>query len=108
MDQEIIRIVTEFGVALIERQHQLFVEESLDNSEHVPAIKRIANTALGYLKGSGISSDIAEKVRDKLISRGRDLFVEEWMRSLEEDEDPPDEQEREEAIDTFEELLNDM
>jgi len=108
MKEEIIKIVTGFGAALIEKQHQLFVEESLDNSEHVPAIKRIANTAFGYLKGSGISSDIAEKVRDKLISRGRDLFVEEWMRSLEEDEDPPDEQEREEAIDTFEELLNDM
>ena len=108
MDQDIIKIVTEFGVALVERQHQLFVEESLDNSEHVPAIKRIADTACEYLKVNRISSDIGKKVREKLISRGRDLFIEEWMRPLEEDENPPDLQEREEATNTFDELLNSM
>ncbi len=92
-------------MALVEKQHQLFVEESLDNSEHVPAIKRIADTAYEYLEVNGISSNIGEKVREKLISRSRDLFIEEWMRPLEEDEDSPDQEEREEAINTFNEFL---
>jgi hypothetical protein len=108
MDQDIIEIVTEFGMALVEKQHQLFVEESLDNSEHVPAIKRIADTAYEYLKVNRISSDIGKKVREKMISHGRDLFIEEWMRPQEEDEDLPEPQEREEATNTFNELLNGM
>jgi hypothetical protein len=43
----------EFGLALVERQHQFFVDETIDNTEHVPAIKRIADTAYQYLTATG-------------------------------------------------------
>ncbi|OGW50965.1 MAG: hypothetical protein A2V62_06680 [Nitrospirae bacterium RBG_19FT_COMBO_58_9] len=102
---DIIKIVTEFGVALVGRQQQFFLDESIDNSEHVLAIKRIADTAYQYLKASGITSDICNRVRKELIARARDLFVEEWIRTLEEDEEPPDQEDRLEAGETFDELL---
>lgn len=92
-------------MALVERQHQFFLDESIDNSEQVPAIKRIADTAYQYLKASEINSDISNRVRQELIARGRELFVEEWMRMLEEDEEPPEQEERREAGKTFDELL---
>jgi len=109
MDQDITKTVTELGIALVENQHQFFMDESIDNSEHVPAIKRIAATAYRYLKAKGINPDTARGVRKELIARGKDLFIAEWMRTLEEDEEPPDHEDRHEdrreAGRTFDELL---
>ncbi len=105
MDQEITKTVLEFGLTLVERQHQFFLDESIDNSEHVPAIRRIADSAHAYLKSLGIPSERCNKVKKDLIARGRDLFIEEWMRSLDEDEGPPDEEGRQEARRTFDQLL---
>ena len=102
MDQEAIKILKEFALALIERQHQFFIDETIDNAEHVPAIKRIAETAYQYLTAKGVSSGISTKVRKELITHARKLFIKEWMTQLEEDEEPPDE---EEARKTFNQLL---
>lgn len=102
--EEIIKTVTEFGMVLIEKQHQFFLDDSIDNSEHVPAIKRIADAADEYLKGQGISVDRAKKVKAELINRGRDLFVQTWM-TPEEDDELLDEEDRREAKQTFDELL---
>lgn len=102
MDQETIKILKEFALALIERQHQFFIDETIDNSEHVPAIKRIAETAYQYLTAKGVSSEISTKVRKELISHARKLFIKGWMTPLDEDEEPPDE---EEARRTFDQLL---
>lgn len=96
MNQDIIKTVTEFGMALVERQHQFFFDGSIDNSEQVLAVQRIADTAYRYLKASGVNDDVCNRVRKELIARGRELFVEEWMRILEEDEEPPDQEDRRE------------
>ena len=102
MDQETIKILKEFALALIERQHQFFVDETIDNTEHVPAIKRIADTAYKYLITKRGSSEISTKVKKELINRGRELFIKEWMSPFDEDEELPDE---EEARRTFDQLL---
>jgi hypothetical protein len=96
--------VTQFGIALIEKQHKFFLDDSIDNSEHVPAIKRISDAAYEYLKAQEVNVDIAKKVKAELINHGRDLFVQAWMTS-DEDEDPLDEEERREAKRTFDQLL---
>jgi hemerythrin len=102
--EDMIKTVTEFGIALVDKQHKFFLDDSIDNSEHVPAINRIANAAYGYLKRKGVNLDSAKKVRKELISHARDLFVEAWMTS-EGDEEPLDEEDRREAKRTFDELL---
>jgi hypothetical protein len=102
--EDIIKTATEFGIALVEKQHQFFLEECLDNSEHVLAIKRIADTAYGYLRGKGVDPEISRKVKKELIDRGRVLFIETWM-TPEEGEDPLGEEDRREARKTFNELL---
>jgi hypothetical protein len=102
--EDIIKTVTEFGIALVEKQHQFFLDESLDNSEHVPAIKRIADTAYDYLRGKGINLGISKKAKKELINHGRNLFIETWM-TPEEDEDPLSEEDRREAGETFNGLL---
>ena len=102
--EDIIKTVTEFGIALLEKQHKFFLDGSIDNSEHVPAIKRIAEAAYGYLKQKGVNLDSAKKVKKELINHGKDLFVAAWMIS-EEDEEPLGEEDRREARRTFDELL---
>ncbi len=102
--EDIIKTVTEFGIALLERQHKFFLDGSIDNSEHVPAIKRIADAAYGYLKQKGVNLDSAKKVKKELINHGKDLFVAACM-TPEEDEEPLGEEDRREARRTFDELL---
>jgi len=104
--KDMIKTVMEFGMALVERQHQFFLDETVDNSEHAPVIKRIADTAYSFLKAKGASLDEAKRTRKDLISHGRNLFVERWMTPLEEDEEPLDEEDRREAMRIFDELLN--
>lgn len=99
-----IKTVTEFGVALVEKQHKLFLNDSEDSSEHVPAIKRIADTAYAYLKRKGVNSDRAKGIKKELINHGKNLFVEKWMKT-EEGEESLGEEDRQEAIETFDELL---
>ncbi len=102
--EEMIKTVTEFGVALVEKQHKFFLNDSVDNSEHVPAIKRIADTAYAYLKRKGVNPDRAKEVKKDLINHGKNLFVKTWMKT-EEGEEPFGEEDRQEAMETFDELL---
>ena len=102
--EEKIKTVTEFGIALVEKQHRFFLNDSMDNSEHVPAIKRIADTAYAYLKRKGANPDQAKEVKKELINHGKNLFIKVWMKT-EEGEEPFGEEDRKEAEETFNELL---
>jgi hypothetical protein len=102
--EDMIKTVTEFGIALVEKQHKFFMDGSIDNSEHVPAVKRIADAAYAYLKRKGATLNEAKKVKKELINHGKDLFVKEWMKT-EEGEEPLGEEDRQEARETFDELL---
>jgi hypothetical protein len=99
-----IEVITEFGIDLVERQHKFFHDNSIDNSEHIPAIKRIADAAYDYLKRKGTPLDKAKQVKQKLINHGNDLFVKEWM-EIEEGDEPLGEEDRQEARETFDKLL---
>jgi hypothetical protein len=59
----------------VEKQHRLFLNDSMDYSEHVPAIKRIADTACTYLRRKGASPEAAKEVKKELINHGKGLFV---------------------------------
>ncbi len=77
MDKEAIKLLKEFGLALVYRQHDFFTKESIDNSEHIPAIKRIADTAYQYLITKGVHPAISTKVEQDLINYARELFIKE-------------------------------
>jgi hypothetical protein len=46
------------------------------------------------LRSLDIPSATCNIVKRELITRVRDLFIEEWMRILDEDDAPPDEEDR--------------
>lgn len=105
MDQDIIKKVTTFGMALVERQHKFFLEESVDNLEHIPAVKRIADTAYQYLTANGVNSEVGATVKKELINHGRELFIKLWIRDMIEDGETPDTKDEKEAKRTFDKLL---
>ncbi|MEI7696036.1 MAG: hypothetical protein WCI64_10385 [Chlorobium sp.] len=102
--EEIIKTVKEFGIALVKKQHRFFQNEHIENSEHVAAIRRIADTAYTYIKQRGANLDKAKEVKKELINHGKNLFVMKWMKMLE-GEEPLGEEDRQEAMETFDELL---
>jgi len=102
--EDIIKTVIEFGIALVEKQHKFFLDGSIDNSEHVSAVKRIADAAYAYLKRKGVNLGEARKAKKELVDHGKDLFEKEWMKT-EEGEEPLDEEDRQEARETFDELM---
>jgi hypothetical protein len=105
MGQDTIQILKEFGLALVEKQHQFFVDETIDNSEHVPAVKRIADTAYQYLSAKGVSSEISTEIKKELINFGRELFIKAWMTPLDDDEEGEELPDEKEARRTFDQLL---
>ncbi len=102
--EEIIKTVKEFGIVLVENQHSFFQNESIDNSEHVAAIRRIGDAAYAYIKRSGINLDKAKEVKKELINHGKNLFVKSWMKTYE-GEEPLGEEDRQDAMKTFDKLL---
>ncbi|MCJ7796913.1 MAG: hypothetical protein MUQ56_09135 [Thermoleophilia bacterium] len=88
---------------LLEEQH-FFVEEELDNSEHVPRIARVAGSVQRALELEGGDRAEAARAKRELIDFGRALFVEEWMKPLADDDKAPSEAE---AIAEFKRCLRD-
>ena len=93
-------------MALIESQHKYFLEDvDIDNSGHIKAIKRIADTAYQFLTANGISSGNSNKIKEKLINHGKDLFCQLWMQDVIEEGETPSQKDLKEAESTFEKIL---
>lgn len=82
---------------IIRDEHTFFVKEVNDNSEHILRIIRIAESA-GKLLSVGMNKEELNGNINRIIQFGRQLFVDEWMRPLDGDSEPPREQD---AIDEF-------
>lgn len=102
MTNEEIETVRGLGLRLIEAEFEHFSKDNTDNSEYVAAIRRIADTAFAFLKTGTASDPIRVSVREELIERAREIFIQDWMKPLEDDEELPD---ADEAADTFDYLL---
>lgn len=89
---------------IVDDEHSFFVEESLDNSEHVPKILRIASSVNKFLKDQGVNNRDCDLIYNSIIERGRQLFIEDWMKPIECDDELPNE---EDAIEKFDNYLND-
>jgi len=55
MDKTILPIIQSVAQKIVDDEHSFFIEDSLDNSEHIPKIKRIANSVNKFLKDHGVS-----------------------------------------------------
>ncbi len=64
------------GKAIINRQHQFYVEDKSDDLGHISNIKRIITAMSEYLESEGVPEDGIGNVIDNLIQISRDLYSE--------------------------------
>ena len=86
------------AMQIIKDENTFFVKEGIANSEHIPRIIRIAESAGKLLSVSGMSKIDADGNIERIIQFGRQLFVDEWMKPFDGESEPPCE---EDAIDEF-------
>jgi hypothetical protein len=91
VDLESITIGIAIGKQVLVGEHRLFAEEELDNSEYVSRVVRVAGSVQRALKQEGCDCAEADRAQRDLIDFGRALFVEEWMKQLDDDDEVPSE-----------------
>lgn len=92
------------GKQVLLDEHHFFVDEELDNSEYIPRIARVAGSVQRALVREGCDGAEADTAKRELIDFGRALFVEEWMKPLDGNDEVPSEAE---ALAEFERCLRD-
>ncbi len=76
------------GRAVIRAEHDEFVVHSVDNTEHIPRVRRIAVGVATGLRGLGVSRSEAAAVSKSLQEFGKELFMGEWMTQVGKGETP--------------------
>ena len=76
------------GRAVLEAEHGHFVAASVDNSDHIPRILRVAGAISTILRRAGLTEKDATSVREALELHGKDLFMAEWNAQIMVGEDP--------------------
>jgi hypothetical protein len=93
MNKESIAVAIATGRQVIRDEHAFFVNDGIDNSEHVPRIERITESIRTILSQEGAASSEANQAKRDLIDFGRALFVKEWMIPFEGEDETPSEEE---------------
>ena len=94
--------VLDTAMQIIQDEHHVFVEDGIDNDEHIPRIIRIARSAGKLLLINGMAKRDVDANIERIINYGRQLFIEEWMKPFSGDDEPPLE---EDAIEEFDKYL---
>jgi len=82
--------------SIIEEFHRYFIEEGVDNYDHVIAVKRIITATCRHF------ADESSEIEKELLDFAFDLFLQEWLRLAGEEEEEYDrEEEVEEAKRVF-------
>jgi hypothetical protein len=101
MNKENIAVAIATGRQIIRDEHAFFVKDGVDNSEHVPRIGRIAESIRSILSQEGAASSEADQAKRDLIDFGQTLFVEEWMKPIEGEDETPSEEEAVAEFNTY-------
>ena len=71
-----LSIAEEIGRAIIDEQHCDYIDDNLDDLEHILNIRRIVAGISEYLKAEGLSTNNIFSLTEDLKTYGRDLFLE--------------------------------
>ncbi|MDO9566890.1 MAG: hypothetical protein Q7J15_09140 [Candidatus Desulfaltia sp.] len=84
-----VDIIREFGILCIRDLHQHFIDDTLDNNEHIPNVRRFTEVTINYLRSKNVSPNTCKIVKKELIAYANKLFLEEWMKPPHDADDPP-------------------
>ena len=93
--------VIDAAMQIIHDEHRFFINDAIDNAEHIPRIVRIAESAGKLLATGGMTKPDVEANVERIIHYGRQLFIEEWMKPFPDDTEAPDEEDAIEEFDRY-------
>jgi hypothetical protein len=93
--------VIDAAMQIIQDEHRFFINDGIDNAEHIPRIVRIAESAGKLLATGGMTKADVEANVERIIHYGRQLFIEEWMKPFPGDTEAPDEEDVIEEFDRY-------
>jgi hypothetical protein len=80
------------GKAIIKREHEHFVQETIDNSDYIPFVKITIEGVIDYLMTEGATEKEITTVASTLKAHGKKLFVTYWLKGVEDGEDEGEEE----------------
>ncbi|MEI9478298.1 MAG: hypothetical protein WCO26_17205 [Deltaproteobacteria bacterium] len=81
-----LTIAENIGKAIIKREHEHFVQETIDNSDYIPFVKRTIEGVIDYLMTEGATEKEITTVASTLKAHGKKLFVTYWLEGVEDRE----------------------
>ena len=79
--------VMRIGKSILTREHNFFIASGLDDTEHIPKVKRIIDSIEDELIELGLTSLEAGSLSGDLREFAKSLFMECWMENIDEFEE---------------------
>ncbi len=86
-----LEVIERVARAVIKEEHQCFVNEELDNDDHIPRVMRISAAVETVLHEMEFPKDAVRKMVRSLEKYAKDLFLSVWMSQIMEGEDEEEE-----------------
>ena len=74
-----VDVIERVARAVIREEHQCFVDEGLDNREHIPRVMRITAAIGTALHEMNFPAEAVQEMVHSLEKYAKDLFLAEWM-----------------------------
>ena len=91
------------GRSLIDAENAFVDGYAIDDNEHIPRLRRIAETVGATARAAGIGDRDAAAITRKLLEHAEQEYMKRWMSDLYDDEDP--DEVREEGLGVFRHVL---
>jgi hypothetical protein len=101
VDKTSIAVAIATGRQIIRDEHAFYVKKRGDDSKYIPRIERIAESVRRVLSQEGAASSEANQAKRDLIDVGRALFVEEWLETIENEDEKSSEEEAVAAFNSY-------
>ena len=82
--QIVAATVMRVGKGILAREHKFFLSNSIDDTEHVPRIRRMVECIELELMELGLNTNEAKNLAHELREYAKSLFMESWMQNLDE------------------------
>jgi len=93
--------VLDTAMQVIKDEYESFTNNESDNSDYVPRVVRVAESAGTLLSLDGMGQREVRANVNRIIEYGRRLFIQEWMRLIMDEAEQPCEQEAIEEFDRY-------